>query len=84
MADINEINARVIDAVKQRYDGDLVIDADTKLEDLNFDSLDVFDAVNEIEYEFQIKVNIDGGSVGDIKTVGDLANVICASANQVE
>lgn len=44
------------------------------VEDLNCDSLDIFEIVIKIEKEFDIRVSDD--KYADLKTVGDLVNLV--------
>lgn len=49
----------------------VTLDADIK-DDLNADSLDIFEVINELEDEFDIKIESEDG----IKTVRDLVDFV--------
>ena len=77
----NDIDQIVIDAIKHRYDGDLPVDAQSSLDDLEIDSLDIFDSLGEIETALGLtkQIDITGSDVQDIKTVGDLIKIAKAT-----
>lgn len=54
------------------------LSADTTVEELGFDSLSILDVLYGIEQEFGIE--LDAGDVMDLKTVGDLMDVMAAKA----
>ncbi|UQS84229.1 acyl carrier protein [Bombilactobacillus thymidiniphilus] len=54
-------------------EADVKLEADIK-DDLNADSLDIFEVINELEDEFDIKIENEEG----IKTVGDLVDFVKA------
>lgn len=54
------------------------LSAETTVESLGFDSLSILDVLYGIEQEFGIE--LDAGDVMDLKTVGDLMNVMAAKA----
>jgi len=54
------------------------LSAGTTVESLGFDSLSILDVLYGIEQEFGIE--LDAGDVMDLKTVGDLMDVMVARA----
>ena len=70
----------VFDKVKEILVNDLSLDeADIKMEaslldDLNVDSLDVFEVVMSLEEKFEIEISNE--DIEDIKTVGDIVKYI--------
>jgi len=54
------------------------LSTETTVESLGFDSLSILDVLYGIEQEFGIE--LDAGDVMDLKTVGDLINVMAAKA----
>lgn len=55
------------------------IKLNSSLNELQIDSLDLFEVVNKIEEEFN--VSIDGYGVENIKTIEDIINAIKKSGN---
>lgn len=69
-----EIFATVKDIVVEELDLDeakVTLDAKIK-EDLEADSLDVFEIMNELEDKFDIELDVDGG----VETIGDVVDLV--------
>ncbi len=71
----DEISARIIDLVERHNPKGLTILLETDLtEELEIDSVAAMDLVMEIEEEFDL--NIPVNEVADLRTVGDLVELV--------
>lgn len=71
--DEKTIFKKIKDIISQACESDATIELETNFEnDLNADSLDIFEILNEIEDEFKIKLNTNE----KIETVQDLVELV--------
>ncbi len=66
---------KVSDIIGKRFElSETKITADTTWEEIGADSIDLVDLISELEDEFDISIPDD--SIEDLKTVGDVVNLI--------
>lgn len=66
---------KVSDIIGKRFElSETKITMDTTWEEIGADSIDLVDLISELEDEFDISISDD--SIEDLKTVGDVVNLI--------
>ena len=66
---------KVSDIIGKRFElSETKITMDTTWEEIGADSIDLVDLISELEDEFDISIPAD--SIEDLKTVGDVVNLI--------
>lgn len=76
MADRSELETRIHEALVQLGAPPGSLTRDTELETINIDSLDLIEVGQMVEDEYGIE--LEGQDVQDIKTVGEVVDMIAA------
>ena len=74
-----QVEARVFEALEEFGAEPDQISADAEFEALDIDSLDLVELAQIVEDEFGVE--LDGDSVKDVKTVGDVIDLVVAKAS---
>ncbi len=68
------LEERIMEIVSENTEKEQTLDLTNSLSELGVDSLDILMVINAIEDEFNI--TIDDGDFKDIKTIGDILNIL--------
>lgn len=68
------LEEQIMEIVSENTEKEQPLDLTNSLSELGIDSLDVLMVINAIEDEFNI--TIDDGDFKDIKTIGDILNIL--------
>ncbi len=80
MDNTDNLKTRIVDVITENFDVDIDdIKDDSRIEDLNLDSLERVELILELENEFNISISDE--EANDFKTIEDIISFVKANSN---